>query len=135
MENNLKKNFIWNMLGSTFASFLSLFFMIIVTRINGVNEAGLFTFAFSTACLFYIIGIYSGRTFQVTDDSYYATNSNYFYSKIVTCLLMIIFSILFCILKKYSLSKSIIIFSLVFFLCFSECLYDIIQKENRLYQV
>lgn len=138
MENNLKKNFIWNMLGSTFASFISLFFMIIVTRINGVNEAGLFTFAFSTACLFYIIGIYSGRTFQVTDDSYYATNSNYFYSKIVTCLLMIIFSILFCILKKYSLSKSIIIFSLVFFKCleaFSECLYAIIQKENKLYQV
>ena len=52
MQVNLKKDFIWNMIGSTFSSFNSLFFLIIVTRINGSNEAGIFTFAFSTACYF-----------------------------------------------------------------------------------
>ena len=59
MKNNLKKNFIWNLIGSTINSFTSLIFLIIVTRINGIEAAGIFTFAFSTACLFYIIGIYS----------------------------------------------------------------------------
>ena len=137
-DKMLRKNFMWNMIGSTFASFISLFFMIIVTRINGIYDAGLFTFAFSTACLFYIIGIYSGRTFQVTDDSKEATNSNYFYSKILTCFVMLIVSIFFCIIKKYNMEKSLIIFSLVIFKCleaFSECVYAIIQKEDKLYQV
>ena len=38
MENDKKlflKNFVWNILGTGFNSFNSLFFLIIVTRING----------------------------------------------------------------------------------------------------
>ena len=45
--SNIKKNFIWNMIGSVVNSFTSLIFLIIVTRINGVEQAGIFTFAFS----------------------------------------------------------------------------------------
>ena len=41
MEENtqFKKNFIWNTLGTGFNAFNSLFFMIAVTRINGVDNA------------------------------------------------------------------------------------------------
>ena len=53
---NFKKNVIWNILGTGFNSFNSLFFLIIVTRINGTTNAGIFTIAFSTACILYIIG-------------------------------------------------------------------------------
>ena len=61
--NNTKKNFVWNMIGATVNSFTSLIFMIVVTRINGTKEAGIFTFAFSLACLLQVISNYSGRTF------------------------------------------------------------------------
>ena len=37
MNGNLKKNFIWNMIGMTLNSFNSLFFMIIVTRLNNLK--------------------------------------------------------------------------------------------------
>ena len=138
MQVNLKKDFIWNMIGSTFSSFNSLFFLIIVTRINGSNEAGIFTFAFSTACLFYIIGIYSGRVFQVTDNNKNISGSDYLYSKIITCFLMFLFSFLFCMMRGYNLYKIEIILGLVLFKvleAFSEGIYAIIQQEKKLYQV
>ena len=68
MEKNIdKKNVLWNMIGASSNAFTSLIFAIVVTRINGLEEAGIFTYAFATACLFYVIGIYAGRAFQVTD--------------------------------------------------------------------
>ncbi len=42
MGNNTKKNVIWNMIGTTANAFNSLFFMIIVTRINGLKDSGIF---------------------------------------------------------------------------------------------
>ena len=38
-EIQFRKNFIWNILGTGFNAFNSLFFMIAVTRINGVDNA------------------------------------------------------------------------------------------------
>ena len=77
---NIKKNIIWNIVGTTLNAFNSLFFLIIATRINGVNDAGIFTFAFSTATLFNIIGVYSGRVYQVTDQTD-ATDKDFIISK------------------------------------------------------
>ena len=47
MEKDMqfKKNFIWNTLGTGLNAFNSLFFMIIATRINGVEKAGVFSIA------------------------------------------------------------------------------------------
>ena len=67
MEKNLKKNTIWNIIGTGINAFASLIFMIIVTRINDVYEAGVFSFAFSAATLFNVIGTYAGRIYQVTE--------------------------------------------------------------------
>lgn len=137
-NKELSKNFIWNAIGTTFSSFNSLFFMIIVTRINGVNDAGIFTFAFSTACLFYVIGIYSGRTFQITDNDKKNTASDYFYTKIITCILMILVALVFCFTRDYTSYKILVIMELVLYkVCeaFSESSYAVIQKENLLYKV
>ena len=68
INENTRKNTIWNIIGTTINAFSSLFFMIIVTRVNGVFDAGIFTFAFSTATMFNIIGVYAGRIYQVTDN-------------------------------------------------------------------
>lgn len=138
IKNNLiKKNFTWNIIGTTFNSFNSLFFMVLVTRINGISDAGIFTFAFSTACLFYVIGVYSGRTYQVTDNSKISA-STYLYSKIITCIIMIFCTMLFCIYRRYNLYKSIIIIFLSFYKmleAFSESFYAMIQKHDKLYLV
>lgn len=134
-KQTLKKNFIWNMLGIGFYSLTSLFFLIIVTRINGVFDAGVFSYGFSMACLFYIIGVYSGRIFQVTDN--YINDKEFLINKIITCLLMMIISIVFVLLNNYNFEKSIIILLLCLFKmneAFSEGIYAILQKNNCLYK-
>lgn len=135
---NLRKNFIWNLIGSTASAFVSLFYMMIVTRLNGVDYAGIFSFAFSTAAFFLVIGTYSGRTFQVTDKNKRTTDSDYFYLKAVTCAIMLLVGLTFCFLRGYSGDKFIIIMFLIVFRALetiAECAYAVIQKKDRLYQV
>lgn len=138
MENNLKKNFFWNTLGSLVNSFSSLFFLIIVTRINGTNSAGIFTFAFSNACLLQVIGTYAGRSFQVTEKNNNINDNDYVHNRLLSSLTMIIIGILFGLLKGYETIKISVVILLVLYKAldaFSESLYGILQKNEKLYQV
>ena len=116
--SNMKKNFAWNMIGSLVNSVTSLFFMIIVTRINGVDEAGIFTFAFSLACLFQVISNYSGRTFQVTNTDDCITDSDFIYHRYLTSIMMILCLLVYLLFKDYSKMKVLAIFLLVIIYCF-----------------
>lgn len=134
----IKKNFIWNTIGSTLNSFTSLFFLIIVTRLNGVSDAGIFTFAFSFAMLVQVIGNYFGRSFQVTNNDDEISDSDFVYSRFFTCFVMLVFSIIFLLFKNYTFKKNIVILLLVSFRLiesFGEVLYGILQKEGILYKV
>lgn len=137
-SSNFKKGFFWNTIGTSFNAFNSLFYMMIVTRINGIDDAGIFTFAFSTACLFYVIGIYSGRSYQITENNKKISDSDYFYTKLITCFLMLLFGLIYCFINHYKLYKiSVIMFLIVFksIEAFSEFSYAIIQKNDKLYKV
>ena len=94
-EKQFKKNFIWNIIGTGFNAFNSLLFMIIVTRINGINDAGIFTLAFSTACITYVIGIYAGRIYQVTEPDKTISDKDYIINRRITTIIMIIMTIIF----------------------------------------
>lgn len=134
----LRKNFLWNLIGSTIAAFNSLFFMMIITRVNGIDDAGIFTFAFSAACVFYVIGVYSGRTFQITDRDKAYTDSDYFHTKFFTCLAMLLVSVIFCIARGYDITKFAVFMFLIFYKvleAFSESTYAVIQKDESLHQV
>ena len=98
-DKGFRKNFIWNIIGTTFNAFNSLFFMIIITRVNGLENAGIFTLAFSTACILYIIGIYAGRIYQVTEASKEITDKDYIANRIISCIIMIVIVIFFVIIK------------------------------------
>ncbi len=76
--------------------------MIIINRVNGVEIAGIFSFAFSIACLLFIVGIYAGRTYQVSDINENLNNYEYLVHKYITCTMMFFNSN--CI---YNCSKSI----------------------------
>ena len=102
---NSKKNIIWNMIGTTFNAFNSLFFMMIVTRVNGLKDSGIFTLAFSLACLFCIIGGYEGRVFQVTDVKGEYSDLEYIIHRIVTSTIMMLLVISYCIFMKYDTYK------------------------------
>lgn len=133
-----KNNFIWNFIGTTFNAFNSLFFMIIVTRVNGLEESGIFTMAFSLACLFCLIGGYEGRVFQVTDSKEQFSDKEYIVHRIITCFITCIVVILYCFTLGYTKYK----FVITVLLCLMKILevladvfYGILQKNDCLYIV
>lgn len=137
-NKNLKKNFLWNTIGVGFNSFTSLFYMIIVTRINGSDIAGIFTFAFSFALLLEVIGQYSGRAFQVSETNKKIKDSDYVYNRIICSIIMIIVSLVFSFIRSYDSYKFILIMLLVLFRAIEsvgDSLFGIIQKNDDLYKV
>lgn len=140
MEKNIqfRKNFIWNIFGTGFNAFNSLFFLIIVTRINGVDNAGIFSIAFSTACIMYVIGIYAGRIYQVTELNKKITDKEYIINRIITTISMIALVILFSLIKGYSLYKFMAFLLLTVYKAleaFSEVIYGVLQKNEKLDKV
>ena len=105
-----RKNFIWNVLGTGLNAFNSLFFMIIVTRINGIEQAGIFTIAFSTACIIYFVGVYAGRIYQVTELNQNITDKEFIVNRMISSIAMLILVIVFSILRGYNLFKSAMFF-------------------------
>lgn len=134
---NFKKNFIWNIIGTTFNSFNSLFFLIIVTRMNGTENAGIFSLAFSTACILYIIGVYAGRIFQVTENQK-VNDKEYLVNRMITVGVMLLISIGFVLIKGYDLYKASIFLILCFYKAceaFSDVVFGILQKKDLLHKV
>lgn len=139
MEKDIqfRKNFIWNIIGTTFNSFNSLFFMIIVTRTNGTNDAGIFTLAYSTACILYIIGVYAGRIFQVTEKEE-INDKEYIVNRISTTVIMMLVTVVFVTMKQYDIYKASIFIIVCLYKAleaFSDVLYGILQKNDLLYKV
>lgn len=133
-----KKNFIWNVIGSVVNSFTSLFYMIIVTRINGINDAGIFSFAFAFVCFAQVIANYAGRSYQVTNNDKSITYSDFIYSRFLTCFFMFVFCLIFIFFKNYDIYKNIIIIilcSLKLIESIGDAYYGILQSEDKLYKV
>lgn len=141
MKNNIDKkflkNFIWNIIGTSFNSFNSLFFLIIVTWINGRKDAGVFVIGSAISLILYTIGEYSGRICQVTDTENKITDKDYIFNRFITSFSVVVISIFIVLIRKYNLYKSAIIISLCIFRAleaFSEILYGIMQKYGKLYK-
>ena len=136
--DNTKKNFFWNMVGATVNAFTSLAFLVIVTRINGTDTAGIFTFGFSLALLFQVISNYSGRAYQVTNIDESIRDSDFVYHRITSCLLALVAAAIYLAIKQYSLLKNTVILLFVAYRLLesmAEVMYGVVQKNNELYKV
>lgn len=128
----------WYIVGLVIYGFTSLIYSVVATRFIGVSETGFFTFAYAVAFSFFTIGSYFGKSFQITDTSKRNTDLDYVHSKIITCSLMLILTLLFCLFKSYELDKIMLIAVLTIYRCadaFVESYHAIIQKHDRSYKV
>lgn len=132
-----KKDICWNTIGVTLNAFTSLVYLVIVNRINGAENGGIFSFSYSVACLLFIIGGYATRTYQVADTAEKLNDSEYLLHKISTCGLMLIAGTLYCFLIREPVKRSAIIAltCLKMMEAFSDTPYAYIQKKDRLYLV
>lgn len=138
-KNIDKSSFVWNMAGSMLMAFQSVIMLMIITRSLSLYEAGVFTLAYASANLFLNIGKYGMRNFQVSDVKHQFTFKDYYMSRIITTVVMLLVSIVYVIIASnqnhYNSNKSwIIIWMCLFKIIDSiEDVYlGLYQQENRL---
>ncbi|OUP58976.1 hypothetical protein B5F14_07770 [Faecalitalea cylindroides] len=134
--NNLKKDYFWNTLGTSLFSFNSLFLMIVVTRLNSLSDAGIFSFAYATAGIINYFALYSGRTYQISNTDEKFTDSLYIVARYLTALFALLITIIFIVINGYSLEKALVIFLLCMVKCFeaiSDVYYGILQRNSKLF--
>lgn len=107
-KKNEKQSVLWNIVSSGLNSVVSIFLLLMVTRINGVENAGVFSLAFSTSQLMLTIGNYGMRNYQVTDIKCKYSLYDYFSSRVITNIAMMIAVLGFVVVEKYYFEKAVI---------------------------
>lgn len=133
---NPKKIFFWNMAGSTCNALASLIFLVAVSWCFDDNIAGIFSIGFAIAQLMWTIGYFDyNNTYQVTDVKNLFSFGDFLAFRILSCLIMIIISLINITLKNYDLYKAGIALLLCLFKsidAFSGVFYGLFQKHERL---
>lgn len=139
-EKNVERaTYIWNMAGSLLNAFQSVIFLMIITRVLGIGEAGIFTIAYADANLFLNLGKYGMRYFQVSDYQNQFSFRQYVKSRYLTVLLMVSVSWIYVVTAAYINSYSLHKISIILWMCVwkaADALEDVfhgdLQKCGRL---
>lgn len=135
MSQNLRKDYIWNTVGVFLQNAVSPVLLLFVTRINGVFDAGIFSFVFSLAIVFWAISMWGGRTYQVSDANNEFRQVSYIKARLVTSAVVIVIALLFAIVNQYDVTKTSILMSLVVFKAIesiADAVQGVIQKHDQL---
>lgn len=132
---SLKRVFIWNSMGSAVYALSSFLLLIIVGRVCGEAEGGVFSIGYAIAQLMLTIGVFEATTYFATDAENRFTYAQYLGFKLVTCALMIVASIVYITSFGYDAHKALVAYALVAYRLFealSQYWFAAFQKENRL---
>lgn len=84
-DKNIERNgYIWNMIGSMMNAFQSVFLLVIINRVLGEGESGIFNIAYANANLFLNMGKYGMRYYQVSDVKHEHSFGDYLTSRIIS---------------------------------------------------
>lgn len=136
MSNNNRKDYVWNTIGVLAQNAISPLLLIIITRLNGVYDSGVFSYAFSVALVFWAFSIWGGRTYQVSDLKNEFTANSYVMARILLGAGVLVASVLFCLVNGYDYSKSAIIVAFVLVKVtesVADAVYGILQIRDKLY--
>lgn len=130
-----KAAFIWNILGSIAVAASSLLLLMFAGRAQGESAAGVFSIALAISQLFSTIGLFEMRNFQSSDLKEKYAFSDYFTFRIFACLVMMILSTGYIILKGYAGIEFKILFSMCIYKMmdsFVDVCYGMLQQKNKL---
>ena len=103
-----KQSVFWNMMSSGLNSIVSMLLLWVVTLLNGVSDAGIFSLGFSTSQMMLTIGNYGMRNYQATDVTNKYSMRIYEASRIVTNIIMMISALGFVWFEGYYFEKAMI---------------------------
>jgi len=95
------QDYIWNTAGLASWGIVFPLLTIVVTQLSGVDQAGMFSFAFVAGSLLMIVANYGVRTYQVSDIGEVHSFTEYQVNRWVTCALMLLVGMAFCTMRGY----------------------------------
>lgn len=108
-----KNPYIWNSIAGVINASQAIILGIVVTRTNGLADAGVLALAFSLGNLFMNVGHFGVRKFQVTDVKNEYSFSDYFSIRVLTVVCMILAYVFYLLFvgrsRDYEFSKIITI--------------------------
>ena len=130
-----KRIVLWNAAGSAVYALSSFLMLLIVVRVCGEAEGGAFSVGYAIAQLMLTVGIFEATTYFATDAGNRFTHEQYLGFKIVTCLAMVLVSIVYIQTFGLDAHKAAIAYALCGYRlleALSQYWYGAFQKENRL---
>ena len=134
-NKNEAGNYIWNAIGGMLNAGQSVFVLIIVTRVCGLEAAGLYSIAFATGNLFMYLGNYGVRNYQVSDVDEKFPFRSYILHRLLTVALMLVVAAVYCAYSllrgAYSPAKTMTVAAMCLLKAI-DCLEEVL--EGRLHQ-
>ena len=138
-SNITRSAYIWNALSSILSAAQCPVILMVMTRTNGVNDAGVFSIAFAVASLMLFMAQYGLRRYQSSDIIERYTFREYHAMRFITCGAMLIASLAYCIYglicRDYSTQKFMVIFLICGLKCiqgYADVLHGHMQQKGRL---
>ena len=131
---NMKKNVLWNTIGSVFYCMCQWLITVLVVRIDSFEASGLLSLAMTTSSSFSAISLFNMRQFQASDVNEEYSSKEYFGSRILTCITAQAACMLYAAVTSNSMSGywCIVLFMLVRLAeAFVDVFHGINQKFNR----
>jgi len=139
MKNTVRNGVIFNAFSGGINAVQSVIWMMIITRVLGIKEAGIFTIAYATSNLFLMIGKYGVRNFQVSDVKKCYSWNEYYISRVITTISMMLAIGIYCIYMHifgtYSLYKAMVVFLMTLLKAadaYEDVYYGMYQQNGRL---
>ena len=138
--NNIKRSaYVWNALNAMLSACECPVALMFITRISGMNDAGVFSIAFAVASLMLYIGLYGLRRFQASDLNEEFKFADYNGMRFITCGVMMLACFGYCVYGRafngYSFEKAavmLLVCVLKLVQAYTDVVHGNMQQKGRL---
>ena len=134
-EVSVKRNILWNSIGTFAMFFCQWLMMVLVVRLSGYADSGILSLSISCGNVFLIIAAFGVKTYQVSDVKGKYQAGQYYAAKIFSIILTLVAAGVFVLISSYEgVEKRAIIFYALYIMVYSysDAIYGELQKRWRL---
>ena len=134
-EVSVKRNIVWNSIGTFVMFFSQWLMMVLVVRLSGYENSGILSLSISCGNVFLIIAAFGVKTYQVSDVKEAFRAGHYYAAKIFSIILTLLVAVIFVLVSAYeNVEKSAILLYALYIMVYSysDAIYGELQKKWRL---
>lgn len=136
MNSNLRRDYFWNTLGVLSQNAISPLLLVAVTRINGIDDSGIFSFAFAVSVVLWTVSLWGGRTYQVSDAAREFSSRGYIAVRVLLGLVVMLAALMLIFTGGYTGEKALLILILTLLKvveAIADGIYGVLQIGGKLY--